>query len=159
MKRGGRCCCIPCPISQQTLVSNLSAEVQAGSKVAIVSDGPQGKTTILNSLTNQKSAFRISGLLKKQAGRRTPIYTSQQTSVLFEEMTIMDNIFYYRLIGSVHPKLAKQMLVTFGLYDRRHTIFKSLNANEKHLTMLILALAGSSKTCILDEPFTGLSHD
>ena len=101
----------------------------------------------------------VINLLKKQAGRRTPVYTSEQTSVLFEDMTIMDNIWFYRLIGSVHPRLAKQMLVTFGLYERRHTILKNLNANEKHLTMLIMALAGSTKTCILDEPFTGLSHD
>ena len=87
------------------------------------------------------------------------MYTTQHTDVLFEDLTIMDNILFYRMVGSVHRRLAKQMLVTFGLYERRNTLFKHLNANEKHLTMLILALAGSSRTVILDEPFTGLSHD
>ena len=51
------------------------------------------------------------------------------------------------------------MLVAFNLYSRLDVIVKDLNANEKHLMMLILALAGSHQTLILDEPFTGLTHD
>ena len=98
-------------------------------------------------------------MIKKQAGRRTPVYTTQQTEVLFEDVTLQDNINYYTSIGSVHPRLSKQMVVSFGLYERRDVLLKNLIANEKHLLMLILALAGSSRTCILDEPFTGLTHD
>ena len=52
-----------------------------------------------------------------------------------------------------------QMVASFGLYMRANTLVKNLKANEKHLLMLILALAGSNRTVILDEPFTGLSND
>ena len=55
----GVCC------KQDTLISELSAQVQAGSKYAIVADGAHGKTTILNTLTNRKSAYEASGIIRK----------------------------------------------------------------------------------------------
>ena len=36
---------------------------------------------------------------------------------------------------------------------------KHLNASDRHIAQLILALAGSNRTVILDEPFTGLTHE
>ena len=35
----------------------------------------------------------------------------------------------------------------------------ALRVSERHLLKLILALAGSARTLILDEPFTGLTRD
>jgi len=36
---------------------------------------------------------------------------------------------------------------------------KNLNASDRHIAQLILALAGSNRTVILDEPFTGLTNE
>lgn len=53
----------------------------------------------------------------------------------------------------------KQMVLALGLYNRLSVPVQNLTPSEKHITMLILALAGSARTVILDEPFTGLSHE
>ena len=51
------------------------------------------------------------------------------------------------------------MVAAFGLWSRRNVIVRDLEPIEKHLLMLIITLAGSNQTVILDEPFTGLTHD
>ena len=51
------------------------------------------------------------------------------------------------------------MVLSFGLKARQHVLVKKLNANERHIIQLILALAGSNRTVILDEPFAGLTSE
>mmetsp|Transcript_6767 Transcript_6767/g.9290 ORF Transcript_6767/g.9290 Transcript_6767/m.9290 type:complete len:155 (-) Transcript_6767:869-1333(-) len=51
------------------------------------------------------------------------------------------------------------MIAAFGLLPRTSLMCGDLNTSEKHLVMLIIALAGSNRTVILDEPFTALTHD
>lgn len=79
--------------------------------------------------------------------------------MLLNELTLAENLAYFTTLGSIHPRLANQMIAAFGLYKRAKIFVKNLKASEKHLFMLILALSGSAKTVILDEPFTGLTHD
>ena len=98
-------------------------------------------------------------MIKKQRGRPTPIYTTQSLEVLLTDLTLAENISHFVSLGSVHPRLADQMIIAFGLHSRRYKQVKELSESEKHLTMLILALAGSHQSVILDEPFTGLTHD
>lgn len=62
-------------------------------------------------------------------------------------------------MGSIHPRLSQQMIAAFGLFNRMNVLVSDLNTAEKHILMLVLALAGSNRTVILDEPFTGLTHD
>ena len=62
-------------------------------------------------------------------------------------------------LGSIHSRHTKQMVIAFGLHSRLSVPINELTPGEKHLTMLILALAGSARTVILDEPFTGLSYE
>lgn len=133
--------------------------MQAGSKYAIVADGAHGKSTILKNLTDRKTAFVAAGIIKKQIGRQTPVYTTQSFDVLLNDLTLEDNINYFVRLGSVHPRLANQMVVAFGLYPSLHILVRNLNTSHKHLLMLVLALTGSNRTVILDEPFTGLTHD
>ena len=92
-------------------------------------------------------------------GRRTPVYTTQSFDVLLNDLTLAENLEYFSLLGSIHPRLASQMIAAFGLFKRAKIFVKNLKASEKHLFMLILALSGSAKTVILDEPFTGLNQD
>ena len=54
-----------CGRPTETIIGNLSAKIQAGSKFAIISEGAQGKTTVLNTLISRRSAFRVAGIIKK----------------------------------------------------------------------------------------------
>lgn len=83
-----------------------------------MADAAHGKTSILNSLTNRRSAYKAAGLIKKQMGRRTPVYTTQAYEVLLTELSLAENMAYFATIGSIHPKLANQMIAAFGLYKR-----------------------------------------
>ena len=66
---------------------------------------------------------------------------------------------YFVNLGSIHPVHVKKMIFTFGLELRLGRLISELHANERHLAKLILALAGSKRTVILDEPFAGLTRD
>jgi len=79
--------------------------------------------------------------------------------MLLLDLTLAQNVTFFAGLGSVQPRLAKQMLTAFGLSTRVNVLVRDLEASEKHLTMLILALAGANRTCILDEPFTALSQE
>lgn len=60
-----KCCGMTCGRPTETIIGNLSAKIQAGSKFAIISEGAQGKTTVLNTLISRRSAFRVAGIIKK----------------------------------------------------------------------------------------------
>ena len=51
------------------------------------------------------------------------------------------------------------MITSFGLVNRQNVLIKNLNETERHITQLILALSGSNRTVILDEPFSGLTSE
>ena len=38
------------------------------------------------------------------------------------------------MLGSVHPRMVKQMLTSFGLDDRQNVLVKDLNETERHIT-------------------------
>ena len=161
-QRVGTCCWIRCRKlkPKNIIVNDLSMQVQAGSKFAIVSDSSQGKSHIIDTLISKRSTLKVSAILSKQLGRGTPVYTSQRSDqVLFLENTLKQNLYYFIMLGSVHPRMVKQMLTSFGLHDRQNVLVKDLNETERHITQLILALAGSNRTVILDEPFSGLTSE
>ena len=160
MSKGGRCCGVQCYKPKEVLVHDLSTQIQAGSKFAIVSEGANGKSTILNTLLSRRTAFHVSGLLKRQVGSGTPIYSSQNSDVLFEDLTLKQNLDYYIGLGAVHSNLVCQMVDTFEIAPERQNVpVRDAYETERHLVQLILALAGSRRTLILDEPFIGLSRD
>ena len=76
----------------------------------------------------------MAGVLKKQLGRRHPVYTCQQDEVLFEDLSLGANLSYYSGLGSIHSLIAKQMVVTFGMIGREGTQVRNLNANERKIT-------------------------
>lgn len=51
------------------------------------------------------------------------------------------------------------MITSFNLTERLNVPMKHLNETERHLTQLIVALAGANRTVILDEPFSGLTSE
>ena len=109
--------------------------MQAGSKFAILADSSQGKTHIVNTLTSRRSALKVSAILSKQIGRGAPVYTSQRNDLIFfHECTLRQNFDYFLKLGSVHPRIVKQMMASFGLTHRQHIMMKDLNETERHLT-------------------------
>ena len=59
----------------------------------------------------------------------------------------------------MHPRIVKQMVTSFNLLDRLNVPVLKLNETERHIVQLIVALAGSNRTVILDEPFSGLTSE
>ena len=95
--------------------------------------------------------------------RGIPVYSTDSSSlendVLSPDLTLAQTMAYFVNIGSVHPFHVERMIHTFGLKERLGCLIGELKASERHLVKLILALAGSARTVILDEPFAGLTRD
>ena len=79
--------------------------------------------------------MKVSAILSRQIGRGAPVYTSQRNDlVFFHECTLKQNFDYYLKLGSVHPRLVKQMIASFGLFNRQHILMGELTETGRHLT-------------------------
>ena len=112
--------------------------MQAGSKFAILADSSQGKSHIVDTLTSRRSAMKVSATLSRQLGRGAPVYTSQRNDlVFFNECTLKQNFDYYLKLGSVHPRLVKQMIASFGLFNRQEILMCELTETERQFILRI----------------------
>lgn len=86
----------------------------------------------MSTLLGNTSAYKLSGIVKKQKDRPVAVY-SPQHSLLNEELTMAQNMTYFVRLGSSSGRLLNQMVTAFGLADRKNTLAKDLTATEKHI--------------------------
>lgn len=71
-------------------------------------------------------------------------------------MTLLQNFSFYVRLGAVNNVILSQMISQFGLRDRLGVMTRDLSSSEKSLAQLLIALTGSNKTLVLDDPFHDL---
>ncbi len=150
------------------VVSGVSLEVSQGEIIGLLGPNGAGKTTTF---------YMIVGLIKPNKGqiyldrlditdypmhKRAQLgigYLAQEASV-FRNMSVEDNIMAILEINQ--PDKAKrkerleELLVEFGLAEKRKRLGKLLSGGERRRTEIARALAADPKFILLDEPFAGV---
>ena len=160
-------------------LGGVSLQVAVGERLVILGPNGAGKTTLFNLVTGllRPTAGRIRlfdedvTALAPYRRARLGLGRTFQITTLFPRLTVLDNVLLavqgadaarftlHRPLESF-PRIyarAESLLATWGLTDRRDVPAQRLSYGEQRQVELLLALAGSPRVLLLDEPTAGLS--
>jgi branched-chain amino acid transport system ATP-binding protein len=160
-------------------VAGVDLGISPGERRALIGPNGAGKTTVFNlvSGTLAPTSGRIElfgesiGHLPPHRRARRGLARTFQITTLFANLTVLDNVLlavqaldhvafamhrpqrsYRHLVAR-----AEELLARWGLADRASQPVRTLSYGEQRQVELILALAGTPRLLLLDEPMAGLS--
>ncbi len=159
-------------------VDDVSMNVAAGQKYAVLGSNGAGKTTLFNAITGDfpPSAGRIEFFgeditsLPPHERIRKGLRRTYQSSLLFRELTIRDNLFLavrgvaggrYSFVhareGSASKRATDDLLDRVRLSHIAGEPVASLSHGQQRQLEIGMALAGAPRLILFDEPAAGLS--
>ena len=147
-------------------VDHIHFKVKRGETYGFLGPNGSGKTTTIRMLTglSRPTDGKASVLgycidssivdIKKHIG------VVPEISNLWDELSAMDNLLFMARLYGVPcvqcRKKAEELLATFGLYDRRDSLFRTLSRGMKRSLTIAAALIHEPNVLFLDEPTVGL---
>jgi len=147
-------------------LDGISFEVEEGEVFGFLGPNGAGKTTTIRMLT---------GLSRPTAGRarvlghdiasdivkaKKEFGVVPEQSNMYDELSSLENlIFMGQLYGMPHPEQrtrAKELLKTFGLFERKDSKFATYSRGMKRALTIAAALVHKPRLLFLDEPTVGL---
>ncbi|NYD57186.1 ABC-type branched-subunit amino acid transport system permease subunit/ABC-type branched-subunit amino acid transport system ATPase component [Nocardioides marinisabuli] len=165
-------------------VDDVTVAIHPGKITALVGPNGAGKTTVFNLLSGALKADEgrtfygdrdISGLSIEQRAQLGVVRSFQEVR-LFEGMTVQENIHVavttiknetivaqfvpaaFRGRDEADERRAERMLLSLGLYDKRHSLARDLSYAEQKMLMMGRLLATGASCYLLDEPMSGLDQ-
>ncbi|MDO6587230.1 sugar ABC transporter ATP-binding protein [Salipiger sp. 1_MG-2023] len=155
-------------------LSNVTLKLYAGEVTALVGENGAGKSTVVKTLTGiyQPSAGRILldgkeiRFASAQAAADAGITAIHQETVLFDELSVAENIFLghaprgrFGLIdwAQTHAR-AREILQGIGSDLAPTARLRDLGIASKHMVAIARALSIDARVVIMDEPTAALSH-
>jgi branched-chain amino acid transport system ATP-binding protein len=157
----------------------VSLEAGVGERLVILGPNGAGKTTLFNLITGlfRPTAGRIRLFERDVTGlsphrrARLGLGRTFQIATLFLRLTVLESVLLavqgadsarFRLHRplTAYPHVferAERLLADWGLADRKDVATQRLSYGEQRQLELVLALAGSPRVLLLDEPTAGLS--
>lgn len=148
------------------VIRDLSLRVAAGERLVILGPNGAGKTTLLRLIAGEiaPDAGRITldgrdiTRLPTHARARAGIGRSFQTTALFENFTIAENLSLAATARRGHARKASRtgwLADHFGLHPVARPV-SALDHGTRRALDLAMALAGDPRLILLDEPASGL---
>ncbi|HEX2148439.1 MAG TPA: sugar ABC transporter ATP-binding protein, partial [Pseudorhizobium sp.] len=156
-------------------LNKVALELYAGEVTALIGENGTGKSTLVKTMTGiyqpDEGEIRIDGrpvvLSSPHAAFRMGITAIHQETVLFDELTVAENIF----LGHA-PKTRFRTIDWTGMRERAcallagigaghiqpETRLKDLSIANKHLVAVARALSIDADVVIMDEPTAALSY-
>ncbi|CAL8463070.1 g2604 [Coccomyxa elongata] len=155
---------------QHVAVHNLSLRLRVGEVTALLGHNGAGKTTAVGMLTGllrpTAGTCTVMGhdVLRAAAHARQHIGYCPQANVLFGSLTVWEHLLLFCAIkgisGGAFSRAAEaassQIMEAVGLQDKRNCKADALSGGMKRKLQVALALLGSSKVILLDEPTSGV---
>jgi len=155
-------------------LAEVSLKLYPGKVTALVGENGAGKSTVVKILTGiyqaNGGAILVDGQEQKfstaQAAAEAGVTAIHQETVLFDELSVAENIFLghaprgrFGLIDrALMVKKARKILDSIGAkVDPTHTL-KDLGIANKHMVAIARALSIDARVVIMDEPTAALSH-
>jgi ABC-2 type transport system ATP-binding protein len=147
-------------------VDHINFHVCQGEIFGFLGPNGAGKTTTINILTTllqpTEGIARVMGfdVVRDAYKVREQIGIVPEISNIYEEYSAWDNLmFTARLYGI--PRLererrAKDLLLAFGLWDKRHVLSSGFSKGMKRRLCLAMGLMHQPRILFLDEPTSGL---
>ncbi len=155
-------------------LDGVQMDLFAGQVTALIGENGAGKSTIVKILTGiyQPDAGQImvdgdaAHFPTAQAAGHAGVTAIHQETVLFDEMTVAENIFIGHAprtrFGLIDTKAmnrrAREILTSIGADLNRAVRLRDLVIASKHLVAIARALSINARVVIMDEPTAALSH-
>lgn len=159
-------------------IDGVSFGVAAGARYGVLGSNGAGKTTLFNAITGDFPPSAGQVLLFGEDVTRLPAHErvrrglrrTYQTSLLFRELTVRDNLFLavrgvmpgrLSLLRPAAADVCRQAVEALLAHGRLDGIAEALVGNLSHGQQrqleIAMALAGSPRLILFDEPAAGLS--
>lgn len=158
---------------------DVSIELAPGERRAIIGTNGAGKTTLFNTINGQlpPSSGEIwlfgENVTHRPTHRRAALGLARtfQITSLFPRLTVLENMViavqaltashfvFFRPVGAYPDTFARarQLLDQWDLWGAKDEQVRNLSYGVQRKLEIVLALAGSPKLLLLDEPMAGLS--
>lgn len=155
-------------------LDQVKLDLYPGQVTALVGENGAGKSTTVKILTGiytpNGGTIRIDGepvaFTSPNDASDAGITAIHQETVLFDELTVGENIFIGHAprtaLGLIDKtkmhSTAKTLLQSIGAPFSSHTTLRDLGIANKHLVAIARALSVDARVVIMDEPTASLSH-
>lgn len=142
-----------------TAVDNVSLSLEKGETIALLGANGSGKSTLLSMLAMilkpDEGEVTVDGLKGKQAKEKIA-YVPQEI-VLFEELTVMENLYAWSsLKGKEMSERAGYLISELEMNDFKRKRVDRLSGGQRRRVNLAAAMMGKYDYLLLDEPLAGI---
>ncbi|WP_313814515.1 ABC transporter ATP-binding protein [Glutamicibacter sp.] len=142
------------------VIHDIDFNLMPGRIIGLLGPSGSGKSTLLRSIVgNQITSSGSVSVLGMPAGdkslRRHVGYMTQAASV-YDDLTVLQNISYFaKIMGQPKSEITRVVEAT-DLGAQSNQLVMDLSGGQRNRVSLAIALLGSPKIVILDEPTVGL---
>ena len=141
-------------------IEDVSFEVDAGERVALLGPNGGGKTTLLRALLGELRPMR--GSVEVQ-GRAATVPQTERSRLDFPVsaldvalMGALPRLPWWRRPGRDDHEAARAALERVGIADRARDTFGDLSGGQRQRVLIARGLVQNARLLLLDEPFSGL---
>ena len=145
-------------------LKNIDLELPAGKTIGFIGPSGAGKTTLIRGIVGRlqtpEGSITVFGQLAGSAElRRQVSYMTQELSV-YPDLTVRENLAYFVTMAGQPRRqahtLTAEVLTAVDLTDKAGDLVGNLSGGQKQRVSLAIALIGSPRLMVLDEPTVGL---
>jgi putative spermidine/putrescine transport system ATP-binding protein len=147
----------------QTVLENITCDIESSELVSIVGPSGAGKTTLLNIIAGLEPPDTGEVFFSEPVNKHHPVIIVFQDYVLFPAMTVRDNIGFGLKARHLKKQQIRnqvdQMLDYFQLVPQADQYPAQLSAGQKQRVAIARAMIVNPAVLLLDEPFANLDRN
>ncbi len=145
-------------------LNNISLDLPIGKKIGFIGPSGAGKTTLLRGIVGSlRIASGEISVFDEPAGsqslREQVSYMTQELSV-YPDLTVRENLKYFITMAGQPRRMSGDILTgvlrLVDMTNKADSLVSNLSSGQKQRVSLAVALIGSPKLMVLDEPTVGL---
>jgi ABC-type multidrug transport system ATPase subunit len=147
---------------EATALAGVSFTAEAGSVTAVIGPNGAGKSTLFLATTGlvepDSGSIRVLGHPAGSGPAQRAVSLMPEQPDLYPGVSVWEHIVFVALLYRLaewQPR-AEEMLVRFGLDERRDELPHQLSQGLRRRLALVMALLHGADVLLLDEPFNGL---
>ena len=143
-------------------VDNLSMNLNLGESVVLLGANGSGKSTLMGMLAMVLKPTEGEVLIDGQKGKKakSKIAYAPQNIVLFEELTVTENLFAWSsLKGRENVERAEYLISVLDMESFKKKRVDRLSGGQRRRVNIAVAMMGNYDYLLLDEPLAGIDEN
>jgi ABC-2 type transport system ATP-binding protein len=145
-------------------LKGVDLKLPAGKTIGFIGPSGAGKTTLIRSIVGRlrvsKGSVSVFDLPAGSPQLRTQVSYMTQESSVYPDLTVRENLVYFATMngqsGIRREQTVKDVMSAVELTNKTSVLVNNLSSGQKQRVSLAVALIGSPKLMVLDEPTVGL---